>query len=90
MIRLMFRGYLGRVCQWERPTSIAESDLDQVLPRLASEHGEAMNHGELTMIEVEFLDELDPNERYFRLGVSPEGMVCPIGIEIDSVKGGRS
>lgn len=80
--RLMVRGYLGRTLQFERAVNVDSDGLDGVLPALAEEHANAMAAGELGMIEIEFLDEKDVNERYFRLGVDPRGMVRPVGYKL--------
>jgi hypothetical protein len=83
----MVRGYLGRTMQFERSLTSEEWGLDEIIPMLAREHAEAMACGHLGMIEIEFLDEPDVNERYFRIGVDPGGMVKPI--DIRGPKSGR-
>jgi hypothetical protein len=81
----MIRGFLKRRVMFNRPMTMDADALEQVLPDLAAEHAAAMNLGALDMIELEFLDEPNQLERYFRFGVNPAGMVMPI--EIDLTKG---
>jgi hypothetical protein len=39
------------------------------------------------MIEFEFLDEPDPNERFFRFGTDPRGMVLPFAFKLEPSDG---
>ena len=82
MMRLMVRGYLGRVLQFAIPEEIEERDLDTVVPRLAEGHAKATNAGFLSMIELEFLDEPDINQRFHRIGIDPSGMVMPLRVDL--------
>jgi hypothetical protein len=85
LIHLMVRGFLGRALLFADPLTATEDSLRDVLPGLAEQHATAMAEGRLTMIELEFLDEPDPLQRFFRLGTDPSGMVIPIEIDL----GGR-
>jgi hypothetical protein len=86
MFRLMVRGYLKGAQVFARPVTVDEANLERVLPDLAREHAEAMVAGTLGMIEIEFLDEPDPEQRYFRLGTDPQGMVQPRAINLGGDK----
>lgn len=77
-VNLNIRGYCGPKVVFMEPTTLSDQDLDTVLPSLAEEHCAAMASGELTMIEIEFMDEPDINQRFFRMGTEPDGMVTPI------------
>jgi hypothetical protein len=85
-IRLMVRGYLGRVIQFEKPCEVDSEAMAALLPGLAEEHANAMAEGRLGRIEIEFLDEPDVNERFFRIGVDPSGMVMPVGVNSEGRK----
>ncbi len=95
--RLMIRGFVNnstilqdgglanqRLVFKERVT-IAESDMEKLLPDLAAKHAAAMVAGELHMIEIEFLDEPDPLARFFRMGTDARGMVKPVAIPLDNL-----
>lgn len=80
--RLAFRGYAGKKIVFEETAAIPEEDLDKVLPDLAERHAEALANQKMHMIEIEFLDEPDQNQRFFRFGTDPSGMVMPILLPI--------
>ena len=78
MIRLAIRGYAAGVVQFEDRLESDEYGLKQLLPGLAEKHALALAEHRLHMIEIEFLDEPNPNERFFRFGSDASGMVMPI------------
>jgi hypothetical protein len=80
-MKLAIRGYTGPVLIFEE--HINESTLDDAaLGRLAMRHAERMLAYEKHMIEIEFLDEPDPLQRFLRFGVDPSGMVQPIRLSL--------
>jgi hypothetical protein len=83
MTRIIVRSFLQQVLQAEeRVTLKTAREEKQLIPKLAEKHAEAMGAGRLDMIEIEFLDVPDINERFFRLGTNPAGMVIPIGLKL--------
>ena len=80
MMRLAIRGYVNRSILFEDRVEIPMESLEDLLPNLAEKHAKAMAAHELHMIEIEFLDEPNQNERFFRFGTDPSGMIMPIKI----------
>ena len=78
MTRLMIRGYIGNQLQFAEPVEIPDDEIDTRLPQLAEEHVRRLA-GHPHMIEIEFLDEKNLNERFFRFGTDPSLMVKPLG-----------
>ncbi|MBZ5619900.1 MAG: hypothetical protein LAQ69_14430 [Acidobacteriia bacterium] len=81
-IRLAIRGYADGRRQFEDLTEVDPDTLSDVLPTLAEKHASALVSHELHMIEIEFLDEENENERFFRFGTDPAGMVLPIRVKL--------
>jgi hypothetical protein len=81
-IRLAIRGFAGGVLQFEDRVEVESEEMDAVLPALAEKHAAALEEHSLHMIEIEFLDEPNPDDRFFRLGTDPSGMVAPIAIDL--------
>jgi hypothetical protein len=85
LIRLAIRGFIGGVKQFEERIDVSES-ADE-LEGVAERHSLrllALPGGEKHMIELEFLDEPDPLQRFFRVGTDPSAMVTPIANWIGS------
>lgn len=81
MIRICVRGFIGGVRQFEERVDVSEAGDE--LEGLAERHALdlfARPGGEKHMIELEFLDEPDPLDRFFRIGTDPEMMVRPLAV----------
>ncbi len=76
------RGFISGVLQFEDMIDADTTDLEA----LAERHALAilsLPGGEKHMIEVEFLEEPDETQRFFRFGTDPGGMVLPMAVNID-------
>lgn len=72
-VRLCIRGYGdGHLIFKER----VEAD-EEDIRRIGEEHTKMLGRFERGMIEIEFLDELDPHQRFYRVGNDPSMMVNP-------------
>jgi hypothetical protein len=78
-VRVIVRGYLGRDVVFANAMHRDVREIGELLPRLAEEHAAAMVAGTLSMVEIEFPDD-PPEERFFRIGVDPSGMVMPVRV----------
>ncbi len=61
-----------------KSVDLHDSEIDTLLPSIAERHAAALASEDLHMIEIEFLDEPNINERFLRFGTDPEGMVMPL------------
>lgn len=82
IVRLAIRGYVGRRVMFEDRVEVGFDHLGGVLPALAEQHATKLVAHELHMIEIEFLDEPNENNKYFRFGTDPSGMVVPVAIPL--------
>ena len=73
MGKIAVRGYAGGVKVFEE---IVDDDSD-----MAQQHIKRVAHHPRHMIEIEFLDEPDPLERFFRFGTDASGMINPKEVE---------
>jgi hypothetical protein len=80
---LAIRGFVGGEKQFEDRTEVTAENLHALLPALAAKHATALAEHRIHVIEIEFLDEPNPQERFFRFGTDPNGMVMPIGIKLE-------
>ncbi len=65
---------------FEDRIEVTVAETEALIPSLAAQHLAAMGAHELHMIEIEFLDEPDPMQRFFRFGTDPSAMVAPIAV----------
>ena len=85
-IHLAIRGFAGKRKVFEDRAYVEVDQLQNVLPQLAEAHVTKLVAHELHMIEIEFLDEPDPMERYFRFGTDPSGMIMPLKVLLGEAK----
>lgn len=82
-MKIAIRGFIGGVQQFDERLDVSESGDE--LEALAEKHALALlakPGGDKHMLEVEFLEEPDPLQRFFRFGTDPAGMVAPIGVRL--------
>ncbi len=80
-VRLAIRGFAGTTRIFEERVDVEVDHLGGILPTLAEMHAKRLAAYEKHMIEIEFLDEPNEKERFFRFGTDPSGMVVPIEIQ---------
>ena len=81
-IRLMVRVFVGGSKFSEERISVDVDDMENVLPRLAEQHASMLGSGRGLYVEIEFLDELDPESRFFRTVTDPPAMLAPLAIDL--------
>ena len=83
MTRLAIRGFIGGVKQFEERIDVSESG--EEIEGLVEKHAlDLLSRpgGDKHMIEIEFLEERDPLQRFFRMGTDPAAMVAPIEVNL--------
>lgn len=79
-IRVAIRGYKNGEQIFEDVLDIAwNQGGDDLISDAARRHADVIQ-GSLHMIEIEFLDEEDPDQRFFRIGNDPRRMVAPVRV----------
>lgn len=83
LIRLIFRLYVrGRVLLQETSLLTETQIEDGTLQELAEKHIQFLADYPDHVVELEFPDEPNPLERFFRFGTDPRGMVKPAIISL--------
>lgn len=78
MIRLGIRAFSGKTLIFSEHIECEEKELDAI----AEEHIKRLLDYPKHMIEFEFLDEPDVNQRFLRIGTDPRGMVLPMSFTL--------
>jgi hypothetical protein len=79
MTRLAIRLYLAGQLEEEIVCDAETTDLKALAERHAAR---ACNSGKPHLVEIEFLDEPDENQRYYRFGSDPSYMVRPLKVKL--------
>jgi hypothetical protein len=79
MAKIRVRGYGGDALIFQETIAFEEGD---DLERIAAEHMTLLLPHPMHMLEFEFMDELDPNQRYFRWGTDKRRMVQPVAFDL--------
>lgn len=77
MTRIAIRGFIRGIRQFEERVDGDTADLETLAERHALRLL-ALPGGDKQMIEIEFLDEPDRLQRFFRFGTDSTGMIGPI------------
>lgn len=78
-INVTIRGYKSGKLLWTVHRLMSANQMESLAP----EHVAAMIEGTLGVVEIEFLDEPDPLQRFMRLGVETDGMVMPARLDLE-------
>lgn len=79
--RITIRLYVDGQLKREDPCELRPEDFSTLLPRLAEQHAELLR-GRLHVVEIEFLDEPNPDQRFFRFGTDCRRMAKPMPIDL--------
>jgi hypothetical protein len=79
-VRIRVRGYGNGNLIFDQKLNVEDTDLDHVA---AAQMERLLPYRDSNMVEIEFLDELDPKQRFFRFGTDPSRMVQPHAINLE-------
>ena len=85
-MRIIVRGWGDGALIFQEAIEFDEPD--DAMPK-AMEHVALMTGFEKCLIEIQFLDEPDPEQAFFRFGNDPRGMVRPVAVDLDSLTGDK-
>lgn len=81
MTEVRIRGWKGNSLAFDETAKIEEGQAQELITGLATRHATALASG-AHLIEIEFLDEPDPLQRFFRFGTDPRRMVAPLQVRL--------
>ena len=79
-MKVAIRLYRAGVLESEEQHEINDDNLAELVRSLAEKHAALMVE-KPGMAEIEFLDEPNPKQRFFRIGTDPSGMVWPVRLD---------
>jgi hypothetical protein len=80
-VRIMARIFVAGELLGEESLEVEADHIETQLPEIARRHARLVGNRPF-MVELEFLDEPDPNTRYFRFGTDTAGMVRPAAVAL--------
>jgi hypothetical protein len=83
IIHLAIRRFANGKLLFEQHIELEEDRIEGLIAAAARDNAVMVTAHELHMIEIEFLDEPNVEERFFRFGTDPAGMVAPVRIDLD-------
>lgn len=86
---LAVRVFVNGVLQSTERVTVRDDEIDRVIGGLAEKHAKELMLFERHMVEIEFLDEPDVTQRFFRFGTDPSGMVLPLPVDLDKLDHGK-
>jgi len=81
MTRIQVRLWLAGRLEMDHTLTLDDGGLDAQIAQLLELQRGYLVSEEPHMVEIEFLDEPNPLERFFRVGTDPNGMVLPARVE---------
>lgn len=82
---MAIRGFAEGRKIFEDFISVDDADLEDLAPTLIETHALQLSAHPLHMIEIELLD-APCEERFFRFGTDPSGMVTPLEIRLEDLE----
>lgn len=81
-MRLAFRLYKNGKQFFSEEHDVPDDKWEDLAQRLGEKHARKLFNAPRHMVEIEFLDEPDPLQRFFRFGTDMQGMVNPVKVSL--------
>jgi hypothetical protein len=79
LVRIRVRGWENKEKKFDEHIELeSAAEINKRLPVIAQHHISMLADAKDWLVEIEFLDEPDPLQRFFRLGSHPTHMAVPI------------
>jgi len=82
-VRITIRAFAHDRLLFTDSLEVSAGAIEKVIPALAEKHLDCLADYPQHMIEIQYLDEPDPLQRYFRFGTDPAGMVRPVAVNLE-------
>ncbi len=82
-MRVTVRGFAGKQIVFKETVDVPDDEEQSAIALIADRHIGMLSHYPQHVIEMEFLDEPDPDKRFFRFGTDPSNMRMPIKVDLE-------